>query len=79
MVHCKYINQKTNKKSFTKAEVVGVRDYLPYKICIYLFMGAKVYDIKKNILLQDNHSAINMEKNGKKSCNGKYRHIDIRF
>ena len=30
----------------------------------------------KNILFQDNQSAIKMEKNGKKLCTGKSRHID---
>ena len=29
MVPCKSINQELNKKSSTKAEVVGVSDYLP--------------------------------------------------
>ena len=30
-------------------------------------------------LFQDNKSAIKMEKNGKKLCTGKSRHIDIRY
>ena len=42
-------------------------------------MGEKVYDIKKKILFKDNHSAINMEKYGKKSCTGNSRKIDIRY
>ena len=41
-------------------------------------MGAQGYDIKQNILFQDNQSTLNMEKNGKKFCTDNYRHIDIR-
>ena len=42
-------------------------------------MGAQGYDIKQNILFQDNYSAINMEKNGNKSFTGNSRHIDISY
>ena len=42
-------------------------------------MGAQVYDIKKNVLFQDNQSAINMNENSKKFCTGYSRHIDIRY
>ena len=54
-------------------------DYLPYNIWICLLMGSQVYDIKQNILFLDNQSSINMEKNGKKSCTGNSRNIDIRY
>ena len=68
-----------NTKSSTEAKVVGVSDYLPYKICICLFMIAQGFDIKQNILIQDNHSAIHMKKNSKKVCTGNSRHIDIHY
>ena len=42
----------------------------------FLFTGAQVYDIKQNILLQDNQSEINLDKKGKKSCTGNSIHID---
>ena len=77
--HCKSRKQKLNKKSSTETKVVGVSDYLTYNIWIYLFMGSQGYDIKQNILFQDNQSAINMEKNGKKIFTGNYRNIDIDF
>ena len=77
MVHFNQINQKLNTKSSTEAEVVGVSDCLTYNIWIFLLIEAQGCDIKQNILFQDNQSAINMEKNGKKSCTGKSRHIDI--
>ena len=40
-------------------------------------MGAQGYEIKQKIVFQDNHSAIKMEKNGKKPFTSKSRHIDI--
>ena len=79
MVHCKSSKQKIKTKSSTEAEVVGISDYLPYNICICLVVGAQRYDIKHNILFQDNQSAINMEKHGKKSCTGKSSHIVILY
>ena len=42
-------------------------------------MGAQGYGIKQKTLFQDNQSAIKMEQNGKKSCTGKSRHIDISY
>ena len=79
MVHCKSRKHKLNTKSSTEAEVVGVSDYLPYNIWVFLFMLSQGYDIKQKILFKDNQSAINMEKNGKKSCTGNSRHIYIRY
>ena len=61
-VHCKSRKQKLNTKISTKSEVVGVSDYLPYNICICLFMGAQVYDINRNIWFQDNQSEIKTKK-----------------
>ena len=62
MVHFNSIKQKLNTKISIEAKVVGVSDYLPYNIWIYLFMIAQGYDIKQNILIQDNQSEKNMEK-----------------
>ena len=43
-----------------------------------MFLKAKVYDIKKNIIFQDNKSTIRMSNNGRDSCVGNSRHINIR-
>ena len=79
MVHCKSSKQKLNTTNSTEAKVIGVSDYLPYNIWICIFLGAQGYDINRNILFQYNHSAIKMEKNGKKLCTGNSRHIDISY
>ena len=79
MVHCTSSKQIMNTKSSTEDKVVSISDYLTYNICIWLFMRAQGYGINQNILFQDNQSAIHMEKNGKKSCTGNYRQINIRY
>ena len=42
-------------------------------------MQVQGYDIKDNILFQDNQSAIKMETNGRRSSTGNSRHIHIRY
>ena len=37
------------------------------------------YTIDSKIFFQDNESAMKLEKNGRKSCGDKSRHIDIRY
>ena len=42
-------------------------------------MQAQGYNVKDNVMYQDNKSAILMEMNGKNSCTGNSRHINIRY
>jgi hypothetical protein len=42
-------------------------------------LQAQGHTITSNIFAQDNKSAIQLEKNGRKSCGQKSQHIDIRF
>ena len=79
VIHTKSSKQKLNTKSSTEVELVGVREYLPYHIWIINFPKCQGYYIKNKILYQDNENAIKMEKNGRNSCTGNSRHIDIRF
>ena len=79
MVHCKSSKQKLNTKSSTESEIVGMSDYVPYNLWFRNFMMAQGYEIKKNIVYQDNQSAMKMEINGRNSCTGNSRHIDIRY
>jgi len=50
--------QKTNTKSSTEAELVGVDEALPLILCSRMFAEAQGMRIKDNILYQDNMSAI---------------------
>ena len=71
--------KKLNTKSSTDAEVVGVSDYLPQSIWICLSMEAQVYDIKQNIIFQENQITTSMENNGKESCTRNSRQINVRY
>ena len=42
-------------------------------------MEEQGYKLKKNVLFQDNTSAIKLEKNGRNSCTGNSRHVHIRY
>ena len=44
-----------------------------------LFMEAQGYEIKRNIIYQDNKSTILLENNGKKSSSERTRAINIRY
>ena len=71
--------QKINTKSSTEAELVGICDFLQYPLWFLLFLKYQGYTLDKNIVFQDNQSAIRLEKNGRNSCTGKSRHIDIKY
>ena len=43
------------------------------------FMEAQRYGIKHNILLQDNHSTIRLEKNGVGSAGKGSKHLNVKF
>ena len=71
--------QRLNVKSATEAELVAMSEYLPYDIWIKNFLIEQGYDVNENTMFQDNQSAIRMEINGRNSCTGNSRHIDIRY
>ena len=67
-----------NTKSSTETEVIGVSEIVPYVLWLANFVKMQGYDIKENVLYQDNQSAMKMEKNGRMSCTGNSRHVSIR-
>ena len=60
----KSIRQKQNGRSSTDNEVYAVDDMMGQILHTLYFMEAQGYHIKHNILMQDNHSTIRLEKNG---------------
>lgn len=79
VIGTKSTKQKLNTKSSTESELVGASEYLPYCIWYLNFLKEQGYPLDENIILQDNESAIRMERNGRNSCTGNSRHIHIRF
>lgn len=75
----KSTKQKLNSKSSTESKVIGMLDYVPYSIWMGYFLAAQGYKIKRNVLYQENQSAILLEKNGRTSCTGNSRHVNIRY
>ena len=71
--------QKLNTRSSTEAELVGADDMSVMILWTKLFMEAQGYDIKKNILYQDNKSTILLEENGKRSSSKRTRAFNIRY
>ena len=71
--------QKLNTKSSTEAKLVGMAEYIPYNLWLLMFLEGQGYGIKDNVVYQDNKSAILMETNGRNSCTGNSRHINVRY
>ena len=71
--------QKLNTKSSTEAELVGVDDISKMILWTKLFLEEQGYGIEKNILYQDNKSAILLETNGKRSSGKRTRALNIRY
>ena len=71
--------QKLNTRSSTEAELVGADDAATMILWTGLFMKDQGYTLEKNILFQDNKSAILLETNGKRSAGKRSRAINIRY
>ena len=71
--------QKLNTRSSTESELVGADDAVNMILWTKLFLESQGYKIYKNVLHQDNKSAILLEKNGKRSSSKRTRTINIRY
>lgn len=71
--------QRMNTRSSTEAELVAADDILSSIVWTKLFLEAQGYSLNKNILYQDNRSAILLESNGRASAGKRSRHLNIRL
>ena len=71
--------QKLNTRSSTEAELIGVDDAMTMIMWTKLFLEEQGYDVEKNVVLQDNQSAILLEKNGRKSAGKRSRALNVRY
>ena len=77
--HLSIYKQRLNTRSSTESELVGVDDMMPIILWTRYFLLSQGYGIIENLLLQDNKSAILLERNGKASSSKRTRHINIRY
>ena len=71
--------QKLNTRSSCKAELVGADDFATQILWTKMFLEAQGYEIKENILYQDNQSTIKLLENGKRSSGKRTRALSIRY
>ena len=71
--------QKLITRSSTEAELVGADDAATMILWTGLFMEQQGYSLNKNILFQDNKSAILLENNGKRSAGKRSRALNVRY
>jgi hypothetical protein len=71
--------QKTNARSSTEAELNGVDDQIGKVLWTKRFLEAQGFEVKLNIIYQDNQSTMKLAKNGKASSGKRTRHFDIKL
>jgi hypothetical protein len=71
--------QGINTRSSTEAEIIAADEIVGPMLWTALFLEAQGYPLQANILYQDNQSAIQVEKNGRKSVGKRSRHLNIRL
>ena len=71
--------QGMNTRSSTEAEVVAADEAVGPMLWTKRFLEAQGYEIKDNVLYQDNQSAMLLESNGRKSAGKRSRHLNIRL
>ena len=71
--------QKLSTRSSTESELVGVDDASVLALWTKLVLEALGYDIKKNVMYQDNKSATLLETNGRQSAGKRSRALNIRY
>jgi hypothetical protein len=68
-----------NTRSSTEAELVTADDTMSSTLWTRIFLEAQGYNVKENVLFQDNKSATLLEQIGRKSAGKRSRHLNIRF
>ena len=71
--------QGMNTCSSTEAKVVAADEVVGPMLWTKLFLEHQGYPVRKNVLFQDNRSAVLLEENGRKSAGKRSRHLNIRY
>jgi hypothetical protein len=78
-IHADSVKQKTNSRSSTEAELNGVDDEISKVLWTKRFIESQGFDVKLNVIYQDNTSAMKLENNAKGSSGKRTRHFDIKL
>ena len=78
-IYSNSLKQKLVARSSTEAELVGVHDILPQILWTRNFLMSQGYPVKKNVVYQDNMSAMLLENNRRKSSTKQTKHIELRY
>jgi hypothetical protein len=70
--------QKVNSRSSTESEIVAMDDRLSKVLWTKRFLEWQGFEVKLNIIYQDNTSTIRLGENGKASSGKRTRHFDIK-
>lgn len=79
MAHSSSTKQKLNTRSSREARLVSTNYFMPQLLRTKYFLQVQGFEVKGNILYQDNLSTVVFEKNCKGSSFKCTRHINIRF
>ena len=71
--------QKSNAHSSTEAELNGVGDQIGKVLLTKRFLETQGFEVKLNIIYQDNQSTMKLALNGKASSRKRTRHFDIKL
>ena len=71
--------QKINVRNSTYNKTIGYKDMMWPVLCTLYFIQGKGYTVESNIMLQGNHSTMNLVLNGKISSLKNTKHINVRY
>ena len=71
--------QRINTRSSTEGEVIAVDDFIGMVLWTNNFLAEQGYVIERNILFQDNRSAMLLEENGRSSAGKRSKHLNVRY
>ena len=78
-IYSNSLKQKLVARSSTEAELIGMHDILPQILWTRNFLISQGYPVQKNVVYQDNMSAMLLENNGRKSSTKQTKHIELRY
>jgi hypothetical protein len=73
------LKQKVNSRSSTESELIGVDDEVSKILWTKRFLEHQDFEVRLNIVCQDNTSTMKLENNGKASSGKRTRHFDIKY